>query len=869
MKPPLHHHHHHHHHHLLLRSLLNETLNPLHHLRALSTSSPNPRTTHVPESPPLPPATSLSHRHARSLPVSGSPARALHLLDEMPQPNLASYNLTLSSYNRLSRFDKTISAFRRLRLAGFVPDQFAYGSVLSACAASEDVAFGEQVYSIVLKYGFCSNGYVCTGMIDLFAKNGRFGDAVKVFEESANRENVVCWNAVIAGAVRNGENSVALRLFCDMLAGFCAPNGFTFSSVLCACAAVGELWVGRGVHALVVKCDSEADVFVRTAIVDLYAKCGDMDAAMNEFVHMPIRNVVSWTAIISGFVREEAAFDALRLFKEMIKSGVEINKCTVTSVLLGCSKSSRAKETNQIHCLTLKNGLYMDSVVKESLISTYAKIANFELSERVFEESGAVKSPATWSALITGLSTHSSIRSIELLKKMFREGSKPDSRCSSVVLSTIDSVELGKQFHSVVVKDGSVHDVLVGSALSTMYSRCGGIEDGYKIFMRMKEKDRVSWTSMISGFSGHGRSVEAFQLCREMIFEDIKPDPVALSAILAACEGHKCLIKGMEIHGYALRFGFGSEMPVNNALVSMYSKCKNLVLARRVFDRSLYKDQVMWSSMVSGYATNGYSEEALSQVKSMLSAGFELDHFSCSSILGLCANLSKPCFGRQLHGHANKAGTILHLSVSCALLAMYSKCGSIEDSRIVFEAIENPDLVTWTAMIDGYAQHGSGLEALSIFKTMIKHGMSPDSVTLVSVLSACSRNGLVEEGFFYFNSMRTVFGIEPESHHYACMVDLLSRSGRLIEAANFINSMPIKPNFLIWSTLLAASRVHGDVELGKLAARKVLEMENCDSGSYISLSHISADIGDWEEVLRIRRSMKGSSMKKEPGWSIT
>nr|CAD1825178.1 unnamed protein product [Ananas comosus var. bracteatus] len=767
----------------------------------------------------------------------------------MPQPNLASYNLTLSSYNRLSRFDKTISAFRRLRLAGFVPDQFAYGSVLSACAASEDVAFGEQVYSIVLKYGFCSNGYVCTGMIDLFAKNGRFGDAVKVFEESANRENVVCWNAVIAGAVRNGENSVALRLFCDMLGGFCAPNGFTFSSVLCACAAVGELWVGRGVHALVVKCDSEADVFVRTAIVDLYAKCGDMDAAMNEFVHMPIRNVVSWTAIISGFVREEAAFDALRLFKEMIKSSVEINKCTVTSVLLGCSKSSRAKETNQIHCLTLKNGLYMDSVVKESLISTYAKIANFELSERVFEESGAVKSPATWSALITGLSTHSSIRSIELLKKMFREGSKPDSRCSSVVLSTIDSVELGKQFHSVVVKDGSVHDVLVGSALSTMYSRCGGIEDGYKIFMRMKEKDRVSWTSMISGFSGHGRSVEAFQLCREMIFEDIKPDPVALSAILAACEGHKCLIKGMEIHGYALRFGFGSEMPVNNALVSMYSKCKNLVLARRVFDRSLYKDQVMWSSMVSGYATYGYSEEALSQLKSMLSTGFELDHFSCSSILGLCANLSKPYFGRQLHGHANKAGTILHLS-------------SIRSDR-------KPRF----GHMDGYdrriCSHGSGLEALSIFKTMIKHGTSPDSVTLVSVLSACSRNGLVEEGFFYFNSMRTVFGIEPESHHYACMVDLLSRSGRLIEAANFINSMPIKPDFLIWSTLLAASRVHGDVELGKLAARKVLEMENCDSGSYISLSNISADMGDWEEVLRIRRSMKGSSMKKEPGWSLT
>lgn len=720
-----------------------------------------------------------------------------------------------------------------------------------------------------MKNGFFSNGHVVTGLIDLFAKSGRFGDAVKVFEENCGG-NVVCWNAIVAGAVRNGENLVALDLFRRMVRGFCMPNGFTFSSILSACTTSGELEMGRAVHGWVIKRDVGDDVFVGTGIVDLYAKCGDMDDAVKEFSRMPVRNVVSWTVMISGFVHREDAGNAVKLFKEMIASGVEVNKYALTSVLLACAKSFVVKEAMQIHCWTFKNGpLFADSVVKEAFISTYARVGNIAVSDKIFEEMGSGKSLSTWSAMICGLAqSQSSTRSMDLYKMMFHEGLRPDTKCTSSVLSIIDSMEVGAQIHSYVVKVGSILDMHVASALFTMYSKCGSLDDSYELFSQMNERDTVSWTSMVSGFAVHGHSIEALQLFKEMILEGIRPDETILSSVLTACCDSQFLMKGKEIHAHALRNALASEASVGSALVSVYSRCKNLSCARRVYDGFPCKDKALCASLVSAYSTNGHNEAALSEFRHMVVSGFGLDHIISSSVLRVCANLSKVSLGKQLHAHGIKGGLVFHLSVSSALVTMYTKCGIVSDSQKVFDEIQHPDLVTWTALIDGYAQHGRGLEALGIFERMKRQGTNPDSVTYLSVLSACNHNGLVEEGFTHFNSMKRDYGIEPEQHHYASMVDLLGRLGSLKEAANFIDKMPVEADWLVWSVLLGACRVHGDADLGMLAAKKVRELAPQESGAYVSASNISAEMGDWDEVLRIRSSMKGVGVRKDPGWSI-
>ncbi|PSR95808.1 Pentatricopeptide repeat-containing protein [Actinidia chinensis var. chinensis] len=792
---------------------------------------------------------------------------ALKLFDKIPHPNIVSWNVMITGFNQNSLFEDSWRAFCRMRSFGFEPNEFTYGSVLSACSALQFPFCGKLVYSLVVKNGFFSNGYVRSGMIDLFAKYCCFEDALRVFYD-VSCENVVCWNAIISGAVKNGENWVALNLFRQMCGRFLLPNSFTFPSILTACAALEELDLGKGVQGWVIKRGARGDVFVGTAIVDMYAKCGEMDEAVKEFFRMPVFNVVSWTAMISGFVQNDDFISVLQFFKEMIKLREVINNYTVTSVLTACADPAMVKEAIQIQCWIFKTGFYSDSAVKASLMNMYSKIGEIDLSEMVFKETEDFQDVGIWAVMISAFAQNrNSEKAIDMFQRMLQEGLKPNKFCSSSVLSIVDSLDFSRQIHCYTLKVGLAFDVSVGNSLSTMYSKCGRLVESYEVFQQIVEKDNVSCASMISGFAEHGHTDQAFQLFRDMLFEETVPDDMTLTAVLAACSAIRSLNSGKEVHAYAFRGGIVKKVLVCGALVNMYSKCGALDTARRVFDMMPVKDKVSCSSLVSGYAQNECIEEAVRLFLEMQMADLEVDSFTLSSILGAVSQLNGPGIGTQLHAHVIKTSLESEVSVGSSLLRMYSKCGSIDDCRKAFLQIKKPDLISWTAMISSYAQHGKGAEALRLYELMRESGTEPDSVTFVGVLSACSHSGLIEEGYFHLKSMVKDYGIEPGYRHYACMVDLLGRSGRLKEAERFIKNMPIKPDSLVWGTLLAACKMHGDIELGRLAAQKVLEFEPYDVGAYVSLSNMCADVGQWEEVLKIRHVMDGTGARKDPGWS--
>ncbi|TQD92027.1 hypothetical protein C1H46_022431 [Malus baccata] len=637
---------------------------------------------------------------------------ALKLFDLIADRNVFSWNIMISGYNHISLFEKAWEMFCPMHASGFGPDEFAFGSVLSACIALQAPIFGKQVYSLAMKNGFFSNGYVQSGMIDLFVKNCSFEDALRVFHD-VSCQNVVVWNAIISGPVRKGENRVALHLFRKMCRGFLLPNSFTFSSVLTACAALEEIEVGKEVQGLVIKRGAK-DVFVGTTIVALYAKCGEMNEAVKEF---------------------------------------------------------------------------SPSVVGSALINTFKNRSSRSIGDGV-QRDGKYKGLGTWAAIISSFAQNqNSGRAIEFFWRMLQESMRPDRFCTSSVLSIVDCLNLGGQIHSYTLKSGLVFNVSVGSSLFTMCSKCDGLEESYKVFQKIPDKDNVSWASMIAGFVEHGCADQALQLYREIPLEEIVPDQITLTAILTACSALCSLRTGMEIHCHALRRGVEQDV-LGGAIVTIYSKCGALELARRVFD----------------------------MLKMGMSKRYR-DSTACS------------------HHESWLQGS--------SLVTMYSKCGSTEDCLKAFDQIEKPDLVCWTAMIVSYAQHGKGAEALRAYELLREQGIRPISVTFVALLSARSHNGLVEEAYFYFNSMVKDFGLKPGDRHYASLVDLLSRSGRLKEAATFIDNMPIKPNVLIWGTLQAACIVHGDTELGKLVAKKmIMELEpSMDPGAYISISNMYADVG--------------------------
>ncbi|GFP99384.1 pentatricopeptide repeat-containing protein at1g74600 chloroplastic [Phtheirospermum japonicum] len=795
---------------------------------------------------------------------------AFKVFDGIPLRNLVTWNLMILGCNKNSLFDDSWRFFCLMHNVGVDMDEFTYGTMLSACGALLDVTRGVKIYGLVMKNGFFSNGYIRAGMIDLFSKCCRVDDALRVLYDDIHCENVVCWNTVVSGAVKNKDNFLALEVFDQMCRhGFLSPNSFTFSSVLTACASVKELELGKSIHGRVIKVGARADVFVGTAIVDLYAKSGAMSDAVKQFKQMPIQNVVSWTAIISGFVQKGDSASAVRILNDMHKTGEEINNFTVSSVLSACANPDMFGEALQIHCWILKIGLYLNPVVKASLINTYAKAGAVNLSEIAFAESENLMHVGIWANMISAfVQSDFHEKAIVLFRRMINESIKPNKFSVSSILSVIDSLTFGRQVHGYTLKVDLVSEVSVGSSILTMYSKCGNFEDSLKAFENLDTIDNVSWTSMIAGFAEHGYPDKSIKLFREMGFEKSILDEKIIASVLNACSYLHSLKLGREIHGFALRHGFDEQSIVNEALVNLYSKCGDLNSARIVFNKMPFKSQVTRSSLISGFAKKGHADEALRLFHEMLSYDIIVDAFTISSVLGALEVSSEMSTGFHLHAYIVKTGFESEASVGSSLIMMYSKCGHINDCNKVFKYIIDPDLVSWTTMIASYAHNGKGLEALQLFDLMKKSGIEPDDVTFVGVLSACSHAGLVEEGYFHLNSMTRDYKIEPGQKHYACVVDILGRAGRLEEAERFIVNMPIEADILVWETLLAACKVHGDCEVGKVAAEKIMELEPSEAGAYISVSNIWAEAGEWDRVVGIRSSMREIGLrKKEPGWS--
>ncbi|XP_043723343.1 pentatricopeptide repeat-containing protein At2g27610 [Telopea speciosissima] len=307
---------------------------------------------------------------------------------------------------------------------------------------------------------------------------------------------------------------------------------------------------------------------------------------------------------------------------------------------------------------------------------------------------------------------------------------------------------------------------------------------------------------------------------------------------------------------------------VGTALLDAYIKIGNTQEAAIIFKQINEKDIVAWSAMLAGYAQVGDSEGAIKLFCDMRKEGFRPNEFTFSSVINACARPTAAVEqGKQLHGSLIKFGLENAICVSSALVTMYAKRGSIESAHEVFKNQEKRDLVAWNSMISGYAQHGCGKKALEIFEEMETQGLELDGITFIGVILACTHAGLVDEGKKYFASMIKDNHINPTMEHYACMVDLYSRAGKLKEAMDLIRDMPFPAGATVWRTLLGACRVYRDLELGKLAAENLISLEPQDSAAYVLLSNMYAAAGKWEERAKVRKLMDERKVKKEAGYS--
>ncbi|TXG59498.1 hypothetical protein EZV62_014071 [Acer yangbiense] len=411
-------------------------------------------------------------------------------------------------------------------------------------------------------------------------------------------------------------------------------------------------------------------------------------------------------------------------------------------------------------------------------------------------------------------------------------------------------------------------DLCSYNTMITGYAKVGFLEQARKLFDEMRERDNFSWTAMISGYVRYDMPLEALELYRSMqISEKSMSNKFTVSTALAAVSAIQCLRLGKEIHGYITRTGLDSDEVVWSALSDMYGKCGNINEARRIFDKMVDRDVVSWTAMIGRYFEEGRREEGFVLFSKLLKSGIRPNEFTFAGVLNACADHAAEELGKQVQAYMTRIGFDPYSFAASALVHMYSKCGNVENAKRVFDGIPRPDIVSWTALITGYAQNGLPDKALEYFELLLKSGTQPDHIVFVGVLSACTHAGLVDKGLEYFCSIKEKHGLTHTADHYACIVDLLARSGRFEEAESIISKMPMKPDKFLWASLLGGCRIHGNLELAKQAAEALFEIEPENPATYITMANIYATACRWSDVAKIRKKMNDTGVVKKPGLS--
>lgn len=676
------------------------------------------------------------------------------------------------------------------------------------------------------------NVFTWNGLITGLSNSGRLVDARKVFDEMPVRD-VVSWNAMMTAYFRHGMCIECLGVFGLMVrvAGW-HVEPLSFSCAMKACGGLRDGGVAVQLHGLLVKFGCGWDSFVEASVLDMYVKCGDVESARRLFERMVNPNLFCWN-----------------------------------SMMCGCSKMCG-----------------IDAVL--------------ELFQCIPE-----KDIVSWNTLISSLSQHGCVdKTLSVLVEMRERGFQPNSMSYASALSACSSVcdlEWGKQLHTQIIRSWFFCDVFVGSAMIDLYAKCGSLRAARQIFDLLPTRNAVSWTSLIAGSAQLGHEDEAFELFAQMRESSVAPDDFTLATLLGACSTKQNVEYGAELHSYTIKIGYDIGVPVANALITMYSKCGSLETANRVFElmptrdiiswtclltaysqagnvhqARLFFDQmpernvVTWNSMLAAYIQHGYFEEGLKMYTLMLKENkIKPDWITFATVLSACSEMTVLRLGNQVIAQAVKINFDLDVSVANAIITMYCKCGRVEDARRCFNFMTEKDLVSWNSIINGYAQNGKGIQAIETFEELLKTGIDPDNISFIGVLSGCSHSGLVDKGKFYFDSMRKDYNIAPDCEHYACMVDLLGRSGLLEEAKAMVDEMPIAPSPGVWGALLGACRIHGNAKHAELAVKQLFELDSKDSGSYVLLANIYLELGRLDKVAEVRKLMRERGIRKNPGCS--
>ncbi|XP_042447971.1 putative pentatricopeptide repeat-containing protein At5g09950 [Zingiber officinale] len=817
---------------------------------------------------------------------AGDLATAAELFDEMPEKDAVSWTCLISGCARHGLCDESCHFFRSMLRSGIEPSQLTFTSVLRACGVSgpDRLLLGTQVHGLISKTSSSISTLVCNALILMYGscRLDSASNARRVFDWTSEKSSIT-WNSIISVYSERGDAESAFELFSEMQmgnSGCCLrPDEFTYGSLITAtygcfyaCSVLEQML------AYLSKSGFSRDLYVGSALVSAFARSGMLDRAKEIFCLLDEKNAVSMNGLMVGLIKRNLGEAAVDVYREARRS-VIVNADSYVILLSALSAFSALEEGlgigREIHGYVIRNRLIEKHVaIGNGLINVYAKYGDVDNAAKVFSLL-RVKDQVSWNTMITCLDQNGlSEEALTNFHLMLRNGVLPSKFSVISTLSSCARLRLtnaGVQCHCILTKVGLDMDVSVSNSLLTMYGECGKMSDCWRVFSYMIKHDLISWNSIIGALASNGAFLmDSVRIFLDMMRSGWYPNNVTIINVFAAVSALSDLGMSRQVHNLVLKHRMSEDIVVENSLLSSYSKSGDMDSCERLFYKMAdRRNGVSWNSMISGYIQNGLMQKTMDLVYSMIRRGPKMDSFTFATVLSACASLAVLDHGMEIHAFGIRTYLEIDVVVGSALVDMYAKCGRVDYASRVFESMNLRNEFSWNSMISGYARHGNGDEALKLFNKMQSSGQCPDLVTYVGVLSACSHAGLVEEGLEHFESMKN-HSLVPQIEHYSCVIDLLGRTGKLDEMEDFIIRMPLRPNDMIWRTVLVAchrSKDGAKREIAKQASKMLLEVEPENPVNYVLISNMFSSKARWEDAARIRKVMQALPVKKEAGCS--
>ncbi|KAL8550506.1 hypothetical protein ACS0TY_009071 [Phlomoides rotata] len=588
---------------------------------------------------------------------------------------------------------------------------------------------------------------------------------------------------------------------------------------------------------------------------------------------MTERDVITWNIMISGHYRGGFLRASLSLYRQMAFEGFVENSSTFSTVLSMCSSARLFREGREVHCRAIVLGFSTNLYIGSALVDLYLRMGLAEIGLRLFSTLRE-RNLATWNVVLRGLCEIG--RSKELVRMyngMRLDGVEPNGLTFCYLIQGCGYerfLDEGIQLHCCVMKNGLIDsNLFVANALVDFYSACGCLIEAKKSFKFIPLSDIISWNSMVSVYAANGYSFDALAIFQAMHLWDKKPSACSFLGFLKLSSTTGNLSFGKQIHSCTLKLGLDSVV-AQSALIDMYGKCGDIESSVRLFDGVPERTLECCNSLMTSLLRSDLVQDVIDLFGLMVDENIGYDEVSLSSTLkALSVSLPSGSANRSLlHCCAIKSGFESDVAVVCSLIDAYSKSGEVKLSRQIFAQLPSPNIICFTSIISALARNGMGKDCLEMLNLMIQNGLKPDKVTFLSVLMGCNHSGLVEEGRSIFYLMQTHHGLVPERRHYACMVDLLGRAGLLDEAVQLLEYSMYQDDFVIWSSVLRSCRVHQNERIGQRAAKMLMDLEPENPSGWLQASSFYSDIGDFETMKHCREIAVARKVRRDIGWSL-